>query len=307
MRVPRARTLSIFCAVALLALTELAVAQHPPTTRVVDVDGIPVRVRTEGVAGRVPGHPAVVFESGASAPLETWDRIIESVAGFAPVVAYDRAGTGQTPWDGLPPTPARVGARLHRLLEQIKVGPPYVLVGHSWGGALVRYYAGAHPNDVVGLLYIDPTDITLTRADMVALFESIGAREADYDQFSRVMQRAVAAMAPPLVAEASVITELLDSDIESRALPPAPLVPTSVLVAGRVGAPPQAGMPFDTKAYARAMHERQVESLRSWVIEGGTFEVVSESGHSIHVDSPAVVIAAIQRLVQRRASIHDLH
>jgi pimeloyl-ACP methyl ester carboxylesterase len=192
-----------------------------------------------------------------------------------------------------------VGTRLHRLLEQIEIAPPYVLVGHSWGGALVRYYAGSHPRDVVGLLYIDPTDVTLTRADMIALFESIGAKESDYDEFNRVMQRAVAAMPPPLVAEAAVITGLLESDIESRRLPPPARVPTSVLIAGRVGVPPQASMPFDTKAYAQAMHRRQVESLKSWVTEGGTFEVVSEAGHSIHVDSPRVVIAAIQHLVQR--------
>jgi pimeloyl-ACP methyl ester carboxylesterase len=174
-----------------------------------------------------------------------------------------------------------------------------VLVGHSWGGALVRYYAGSHSRDVVGVLYIDPTDVTLTRADMIGLFESIGATESHYDEFSRVMQRAVATMPPALVAEAAVITGLLETDIESRGLAPPPPVPTSVLIAGRVGAPPQAGMPFDTKAYAQAMHARQVKSLRNWVTEGGTFEVVAEAGHSIHVDSPSVVIAAIQRLVQR--------
>lgn len=296
----RARALCLFRAVALfMALSGLAIAQRPSTTRVAEVDGVLVRVRTGGITGRAAGQPAVILESGASAPLETWDPIIESVAGFAPVVAYDRSGTGQTPWDGMPPTPARVGARLDRLLEQIEIGPPYVLVGHSWGGALVRYYAGRHPGDVVGVLYIDPTDVTLTRADMIALFESIGAKQSDYDEFNRVMQRAVAAMPPALVAEAAVITGLLDSDIESRGLAPPPPVPTSVLIAGRVGAPPQAGMPFDTRAYAEAMHRRQVESLKSWVTEGGTFEVVSEAGHSIHFDSPSVVIAAIRRLVER--------
>ena len=86
--------------------------------------------------------PVVVFESGAGMPLETWDPILEKVAAFAPVVAYDRSGTGQSPWDGQPPTPQRANQRLKRLLELLGVPSPFVLVGHSWGGALARYFAG---------------------------------------------------------------------------------------------------------------------------------------------------------------------
>jgi pimeloyl-ACP methyl ester carboxylesterase len=158
------------------AAAQIAAESAPPLmTRLVDVDGIAIRVRTAGFDNRKPGQPAIVFESGASAPLETWDSVLPAVALFAPVVAYDRAGTGESAWDGLPPTPDRVATRLNRLLSTIAVHPPYVLVGHSWGGALVRYFAGQHPRDLVGVLYIDPTDTTLTRADLIALFESIGA------------------------------------------------------------------------------------------------------------------------------------
>ena len=47
------------------------------------------------------------------------------------------------------------------------------------------------------------------------------------------------------------------------------------------------------------MHESQVRRLRTWVREGGTFEVATNSGHSIHVDDPARVVAAIRNLVAR--------
>jgi pimeloyl-ACP methyl ester carboxylesterase len=277
-------------------------AQDPlsaASTRMVGVDGVEIRVRTMGPGTRRPGQPAVVFEGGASAPLETWDTILADVARFAPVVAYDRAGTGQSTWDGLPPTPERVGTRLRRLLSQIQVAPPYILVGHSWGGALVRYVSGQRPGEIAGVLYIDPTDITLTRADLVALFESFGAGAAEYDAFDQVMKRSIAGLPPPLLSEATVIFDLLATDIERRGLTAQPDVPTSVILAGRVGVPPQGALPFDTRAYARAMHESQVRRLRSWVKAGGTFEVATNSGHNVHVDDPERVVAAIRNLVER--------
>jgi hypothetical protein len=147
-------------------------------------------------------------------------------------------------------------------------------------------------------VYIDPTDITLTRADLVALVESIGAGATEYDAFNHVMKKSLSGLPAPLVAEATVISGLLDSDLERRGLPPQPRIPASVIIAGRVGIPPQGGLPFDTAAYAKAMHESQVRRLRAWVSEGGTFEVVTNSGHSVHVDDPAHVINAIRHLVE---------
>jgi pimeloyl-ACP methyl ester carboxylesterase len=274
-------------------------------TRMVGVDGVEIRVRTMGLGTRQPGQPAVVFEGGASAPLETWDTILADVARFAPVVAYDRAGTGESSWDGLPPTPEQVGTRLRRLLSQIAVEPPYILVGHSWGGALVRYFSGQRPGEIAGVLYIDPTDITLTRSDLVALFDSFGAGAAEYDAFDRIMKTSIAGLPAPLRSEAAVISELLATDIDHRGLPPQPDVPTSVIVAGRVGVPPQGLLPFDTRAYAKAMHESQVRRLETWVRTGGTFEVATNSGHSVHVDDPGRVVAAIRNLVARARSGHS--
>src|SRR5574341_383824 len=125
------------------------------TTHMVDLDGVKIRVRAEGLEARKPDQPVSVFESGGSAPLETWDRVFSALAASAPAVAYDRSGTGQSEWDSLPPTPERIVARLQRLLTSLGAAPPYVLVGHSWGGALIRYFAGAYPTAVAAMVYID--------------------------------------------------------------------------------------------------------------------------------------------------------
>ena len=267
---------------------------------IVDVDGAALYVQTAGLDSRVSGQPVVVLESGATAPLDTWDVLVPRVAALAPVVAYDRSGTGRSPWDGQPPTPSRIARPLRALLTAMGVEPPFLLVGHSWGGALVRYFAAAYPPDVAGVLCLDPTDITLTRADMLALFTSIGATEADYDTFLAVQRDSLAGEPDVLRAEAAVIIGLIEAPLAERALLDRHDVPTSVIVAGRVAAPPQSALPFDTKAYAEAMHRNRATRLQGWVGNGGRFEMAADSGHMVHYDSTYRVVAEIDRLLDLR-------
>src|SRR6185436_18751772 len=131
-------TSRVFCVVGVgLVLATAPGLSQPSTptlaTRMVRVDARQIRVRTAGLESRAARQPIVVFESGGSAPLETWDSILPAVATFAPLVAYDRTGTGESPWDSLPPTPDRIVTRLRRLLATLGAAPPYLLVGHSWG------------------------------------------------------------------------------------------------------------------------------------------------------------------------------
>jgi pimeloyl-ACP methyl ester carboxylesterase len=289
-------TLRLLAAVAALQCVA-SLGQELPPTRFVAVDGVRMRVRTDEPARPVQGAPTVVFESGGSAPLETWDSILPAIARATAVLAYDRVGTGQSEWDGLAPTPARAVARLLQLLEQLELEPPYVLVGHSWGGALVRSFATEHADLLAGVVYVDPQDITLTHAAMTSLFESFGATSADYETFVDTMEQSMRDAPPSLAAEARVSLSLLGSDGDLWRRPVPANVPAVVLVASAVGMPPQGSMPFDVRAYAHAMQQSRVTRLRSWAGERGTFEVVAGSGHMIHVQRPDVVIAAIRNLL----------
>jgi pimeloyl-ACP methyl ester carboxylesterase len=85
-------------------------------TRMVEVGGHPVRVQTAGWHHRVSGRPVVVLENGAGVPVEAWQPILAAVAEFTPVLAYDRAGIGQSPWDEQRPTPEHVNGKLRALL-----------------------------------------------------------------------------------------------------------------------------------------------------------------------------------------------
>lgn len=276
--------------VALLLLGASASAQPlSDAPRMVEVDGQAMQVRTAGFEHLGAGQPVVVFESGAGTPLQNWDRVFTDVAAFAPVVAYDRVGIGGTAWDGEAPTPERVVARLHALLAELEAPPPYVLVGHSWGGALIHYFAGHYPDEVAGLVYVDAPDLTRSRADHLAMFTEAGAAdpEAALQAFLEAGQAFVAEAPPGIRAEHDVIRDqAFQREPEERGLRPVPEVPTAVLLAGRYEPPsPQFELPFDFRAYFET-------DLRQRVREMGTSALEKRGGCSSSPPTPATTSTA---------------
>src|SRR5688572_9674027 len=117
-------------------------AQVAPVTRLIDVGGHQLNVR---VAGDVrPGIPTVVFESGVGSLLQGWYRVQSEVSEVTRTVAYDRAGIGASKPGTDPPTIKRTVAELHTLLKTLGAAPPYILVGHSSGGAITNMFAATY-------------------------------------------------------------------------------------------------------------------------------------------------------------------
>jgi pimeloyl-ACP methyl ester carboxylesterase len=103
------------------------------------------------------GVPTVVLEAGRGALADTWDPIWADLTALTRVVRYDRAGLGQSDPVVLPRSCADLVADLHRLLQVVAQPGPYSLVGHSIGALTARLYAHQYPQDVVGMLLVDPT------------------------------------------------------------------------------------------------------------------------------------------------------
>jgi pimeloyl-ACP methyl ester carboxylesterase len=102
------------------------------------------------------GRPAVVFESGIAASSLSWTRVLPEVASFTRACAYDRAGLAWSDVAGGPRTLARMIDELRALLVNAAIEGPTVLVGHSFGAFLICTYASRHPDDVAGLVLLDP-------------------------------------------------------------------------------------------------------------------------------------------------------
>ncbi|MFF8288350.1 alpha/beta fold hydrolase [Streptomyces sp. NPDC016309] len=102
-----------------------------------------------------PHGPVVVFENALLSAATEWLWVVEHLGPSVPYLAYDRAGTGWTPRlpGGLGPDAQ--AHRLRSLLDALELPPPYVLVGHSVGGLLIRSFAARYPEAVAGLVFVD--------------------------------------------------------------------------------------------------------------------------------------------------------
>jgi pimeloyl-ACP methyl ester carboxylesterase len=102
------------------------------------------------------GGPAVLFEAGIAATNLNWHHVQERVSCFTATASYDRTGLGwSSPCRSLR-TPGNISIELHTMLEMAGIKPPYILVGHSFGGLVMRRYASMFPEDVAGVVLVDP-------------------------------------------------------------------------------------------------------------------------------------------------------
>ena len=106
------------------------------------------------------GGPTVVMDAGLGNIHETWDAVAPPVRKLTRTCTYDRANLGKSDAAPTPRTSAEVVADLHSLLKAAGVRPPYLLVGHSFGGLDVRLFAAQYPSEVSGVVLVDPTPTT---------------------------------------------------------------------------------------------------------------------------------------------------
>jgi len=125
------------------------VRTHPAPGGLVDVGGHRLHVHRSGTG------PTVVLDAGAGGMSDDWTLVRAGVDGVATAIAYDRAGLGRSEPG---PTPRSIPTHVIELraaLRQSGAHPPYVLVGHSYGGLVVRAYAYEHTDEVSGLVLVD--------------------------------------------------------------------------------------------------------------------------------------------------------
>lgn len=271
----------------------------PPGVTTIALDGRAVRVQAIGLQDRRPGQPVIVFEAGATNSLEVWGGILPQVASMAPVVAYDRAGLGRSEWDDTTPTPRHVADRLRRVLRQIGADPPYVLVGFSWGGMLARYYAGYHPSEVVGLVFVDPSPmVTESLADNLMPFEVIGVGREGFEAYWSSFAALIAQASPAVRAENQVLRGLLERDLADRDLRQVPAVPMVVVVAAKYLAVPLM-VPFDLQRHFQADLRYRLRVLNEWVLASphGTLVMANNTTHTIPREDPGLIVSAVQRVL----------
>jgi pimeloyl-ACP methyl ester carboxylesterase len=234
--------------------------------------------------------------------------VFPGVAAFTRVCAYDRPGT-TTVTEGvlllsrsdpvaMPRTAAESVHDLHALLEATDVPGPYVLVGHSYGGMLMRLYASTYPDDVVGMVLVDAFSEGL-EAQMTA--EQWTAYAAIFQPVPEVL-----AGYPDLeFTNLDVSVSQVRDATEASPLPPSPQsrpfgcpvpFPLVVLSRGRPMAMPAdlpGGLTGEGLERAWTVEQARLAAL----LPGARHTIAGESEHYIQLQQPELVIAAVQQVV----------
>lgn len=280
-------------------LSHLALERNPAPGEMVVVDGRQMHLLCQG-----QGSPAVILESGMPGISLGWASVIEDIASFARVCAYDRAGWGWSEAGPQPRTISNITRELRDLLRTAQVGSPYVLVGHSFGGLIVQVYASRFPDDVAGMVLVDSSHPDLARrtgrldrmgrvASRLKLLAPLGIARFMIDVPSgnpesrpssvREMEKELLATTRSLRAMASEMAGLRESLNQAAGdRPRLGRKPLVVLTEGR-----------RRMEFWHAMQEQFTE-----LSDSSEWRVVDGAGHFIHQDEPEIVVNAVRRVVE---------
>lgn len=137
--------------------TPLARKWFMPGKRV-DVGGYNIHYHMTGPVQSTE-TPTVILEAGMGGSTPYWTAVAPIVAKFAPVVSYDRAGYG---WSDNRTEVCSIEClveELHTLLKEANIQPPYILVGHSFGGVVNRLFTQKYPDEVAGVILVDSATV----------------------------------------------------------------------------------------------------------------------------------------------------
>jgi len=277
----------LFALGSALAIPAPVTAAEQPAQAVeksVDVGGYNLHFRI------IPGQGlAILLESGGGLDSTEWNALAPRLAQEtgATVIAYDRAGFGQS---DLPETPCDLRedtAALWRGLRSLGLDRDLVLVGHSYGGFLIRFEAAEHPEAVRGLVFVDPFTVEFVDAlgidycdnhPMMGKLPFDASRPETLSKLQRALVRMVGAPRRNLAEKMAVVR---------KAVVPAG-IPVRVITSGTAWLPD----PDELKAW-RESHARFTASIK-----GALLVLADKSGHMIPFSQPDLLISVISEVVR---------
>jgi pimeloyl-ACP methyl ester carboxylesterase len=271
----------IIAAAIMSSLVLLSASQRAPAASVMQ-EAVDTMIRTSGhdlhfvlYRGKLP--VTILLEAGGGSDLTSWARVPETLAHQtgATVVAYDRAGLGSSEPGSTESRPEDEIRHLHAALRDLKVPKTTVLVAHSYGAMLALLNAGRNPENVAGLVLVDPMNSRFIEATGDFIYSTVPKIERPSNNRERTVVRMVATF-PGLIAAV-------------HRLEPGLRQPMIVITAGK----PWWGKPDIDRAW-RVSHEALVarKQQRSLV-------VAEASDHAVPEEQPDVIVTAVRELLER--------
>jgi pimeloyl-ACP methyl ester carboxylesterase len=233
------------------------------------------------------GSPTVVLVSGFEAPQAYWNSVIPDLAARTTVVTYDRAGIGKSEIGDLPTHGEQSAKDLQVLLDKLGIPRPYILVGHSYGGSVVRLFASMYPDEMGGLILEDTQ-----HEDVLDELRKI-LKGKDLEAFEQlVVARFSAPENPKTEADYRNITRE-----QVRKSKPLPRIPFVILTS-----------PDRAKAMQPIFSDEAIEKIAKLdfalnkklaaLIPGGRQIIVEGAGHDIHVEKPEALIEPVVEMIK---------
>jgi pimeloyl-ACP methyl ester carboxylesterase len=290
-------------------------AQYPPIGQMVDVGGYRLHLHEQG-----EGDVTVVMDAGAGGIGLHWSLVQAEIAKHARTVVYDRAGMGWSEPSPKPRTAEVMAQELHALLTNAGIPAPYVLVGHSFGGVVIRQFARQYPNEVVGMVLVDaaheeqfkrfPKPMLAMMSRMLPMMKLMRLVFAAGIPALRVSSMALDKRVPQSIAEIDrairatsarhFAAQLREFEvIVSSKNPPVETLGDIPLVVLSHGIPqPMPNFSDEINAeYETIWQDLQGEQA---ALSSNSQRIIAQhSGHDIQLEQPELVIEAVQQILEQ--------
>lgn len=305
----------------------------PPPGKMIQAGRLRLHMNASG-----SGSPVVVLDSGIAASSLSWVGIQAVLSRETTVCSYDRAGFGWSETSRAARTPHELARELHSMLASAGLQPPFLLVGHSFGGLVVRAFAAQYPQDTAGLILVDalshrewlqPTEQQKRMLQGGVLFSRIGVVLAALgvvrlclNLLAKGSRKAPQAVLKGFGKGASALVTRIMGEVTK--LPPEVLPairahwsrPKSFATMARyLAALPKSSAEFAESrplpnvplivlsaqcAGEQLAAQREMASLCS----EGEHRVISGCGHWLHLDRPDAVVEAVRSVLERVRAAH---
>ena len=272
-----------------------------PPGELIEFDGARAHLNC---AGR--GRPTIVLEAGGGGGSPDWVPLQSALAAVTRVCSYDRAGHLWSERRDGPRDAETIASELHSLLEVSSEAPPFVVVGHSIGGAFSLVFSHRHRDDVVGLVLVDPMSPDVPKR----LPEILPPR---FPPAAAIVLEAVARIGLLRLSFALVSDGAPERvrEIRSALYPQSAggfagvtlALRESLRQAGEVG--PFGDLPIVVLSSSDTRRSNRVNTViqelhaqLAGLSTNSVHKTVLEAGHYIHWDRPEVVMAAIRDVLR---------
>lgn len=266
----------------------------------IQVNGKSVEIMISGLEHNQANKPVIVFENGRGSAFDYWKAVMSVVSKESVAFAYNRPRIGKSEDDNMPPSMKHIVDNLRKMLTEKGLNPPYLLVGHSFGACYIRSFASYYPDEIAGLVFVDPHDFTKKKGDGRLPYQEIGLTEEQIDSlfasYEYYGEQFLLNGPRHQVEEVKIQGELAETGHEECNRIPLSNIPVHFIMAGGFTLyPDETPTIYDREKLFRI--DSNIK-LKRWLellypLKYGRLFYDSSSGHNVPVDNPGLVISSI--------------